>query len=134
MNTTFTGLLLNLQKQYNKVNELQDVTKQMAECLQRNDLYSFRLLMKMRTDVMLELDDIDFAREDLLHSLPENEQKIARGVMAKEVEENVLISSDLQRVHDIYKKIKRNLQTTIQLDKAINLKIGGNNSFYKNNR
>lgn len=133
MSTTFTGVLLNLQKQYNKVNELQDVTKQMAECLQRNDLYSFRLLMKMRTEVMLELDDIDFAREDILHSLPESEEKIARGVMVKEVDQNALSSPELQRMHEIYKKIKRNLQTTVQLDKGISLKIGGNNSFYKNN-
>lgn len=131
MKTAFTGILLNLQKQYNKVNELQDVTKQMAECLQRNDLYSFRLLMKMRTEIMLELDEIDFARENILHSLPEKDAEMVKSVMTQEVQEATLISSDLQRMNDIYKKIKRNLQTTVQFDKAINLKIGREHSFYK---
>lgn len=131
MNTVFTGIILNLQKKYNKVNEMQSVTKQMAECLQRNDLYSFRLLMKMRTGVMLELDKIDFAREDMLIGLSENEEMLARNALSNESEEKKLVSADLQRMNDIYNKIKRSLQATVQFDKAINLKIGRENSFYK---
>ncbi len=130
MNTVFTGLLLNLQKKYTKVNELQDVTKQMAESLQRNDLYSFRLLMKMRTQVMLELESIDYAQEDLVKVLSENDEKQARSALSKETEEKQFETPELQRMNDIYKKIKRSLQNTIQFDKAISLKVGRNSSFY----
>ncbi|MDD3394856.1 MAG: hypothetical protein PHG19_09480 [Anaerotignum sp.] len=132
MDTGFMGITLNLQKKYNKVNELQDVTKQMADTLQRNDLYSFRLLLKMRTEVMFEIENLNYAQEEMLKDLPEREQTLARGALSMEAEEKQLNSSDLQRMNDIYQKIKRSLQNTIHYDKAINLKVAGNNSFYKN--
>lgn len=131
MSTTFMGIALNLQKKYNKISELQDVTKQMAEALQRNDLYALQLLMKMRTEVMLEIDDIDYAREELLNSLPDNEEMQVRSALSRQIVEEEFHNADLQRVNDIYKKIARSLESTIQYDKVINLKIGGENSFYK---
>lgn len=131
MSTTFMGIALNLQKKYNKISELQDVTKQMAEALQRNDLYALQLLMKMRTEVMLEIDDIDYAREELLNSLPDNEEMQVRSALSRQIVEEQFHNADLQRVNDIYKKIARSLESTIQYDKVINLKIGGENSFYK---
>ena len=131
MSTTFIDITLNLQKKYNKINELQDVTKQMAETLQRNDLYAFQLLMKMRTKVMLEIDSIDFAREDLLNCLAEKEEELARTALNIQRDEKQLESPDLQQISDISKNISRSLQNTIQNDKGINHKIGGENSFYK---
>jgi hypothetical protein len=112
------------------VNEFQDVTKQMAESLQRNDLYSFRLLMKMRTQVILELESIDYAQEDLMKALSENDEKQVRSALSKEAEERQFETPELQRMNDINKKIKRSLQNTIQFDKAISYKVGRNNSFY----
>ncbi len=105
MNTVFTEILLNLQKKYTKVNEFQDVTKQMAESLQRNDLYSFRLLMKMRTQVILELESIDYAQEDLMKGLSENEEKQVRSALSKETEERQFEVPELQRMNNIYKKL-----------------------------
>ncbi len=132
MNTPSMEILLNLQKKYNKVNELQDVTKQMAESLQRNDIYSFRLLMKMRKQVMLELDSLELTQENLLKGLPKNEERLARKALTLEVEEAQLETVDLRRIHEIYGKIKRSLLNTIQFDKAISLKVGREKSFYKN--
>lgn len=131
MSTTFMGITLNLQKKYNKMNELQDVTKQMAEALQRNDLYAFQLLMEMRTGVMLEIDDIDYAREDLLKCLPANQESLVREALSTKTTEQQLTNADLQRMNDIYKKTARNLEVTIQYDKAINMKMAGDHSFYK---
>lgn len=131
MSTTFMGITLNLQKKYNKMNELQDVTKQMAEALQRNDLYAVQLLMEMRTEVMLEIDDIDYAREDLLKCLPANQESLVREALSTKTTEQQLANADLQRMNDIYKKTARNLEVTIQYDKAINMKMAGDHSFYK---
>lgn len=131
MSTTFMGITLNLKKKYNKMNELQDVTKQMAEALQRNDLYAFQLLMEMRTGVMLEIDDIDYAREDLLKCLPANQESLVREALSTKTTEQQLANADLQRMNDIYKKTARNLEVTIQYDKAINMKMAGDHSFYK---
>lgn len=131
MNTTFDEITLNLQKKYNKMNELQDVTKQMADSLQRNDLYAFELVMKMRTEVMLEIDSIDYAREDLLKSLPESDEEAVRSILHSPVAEKQLENPVFGSIYEIYKKITRCLESTIQYDQAINLKIGGENSFYK---
>lgn len=131
MGATLLGVSLNLQKKYNKVNELQDITKQMAESLQRNDIYSFQLLMKMRTEVMLEIDSIDYAREDLLNEMAQQDKKTALWVMGKQVEESQLKTPELQRLYAIHEKIGRCLARTIQLDKGMNLKMAGENSFYQ---
>lgn len=132
MDTASMEILLNLQKKFNKVNELQDVTKQMAECLQRNDIFSFELLMDMRADVMLELDSIEYAQEDMLQGLSEMEEKQVRKALTLGVDESQLKTVDLRRIHEIYGKIKRSLENTIQFDKAISLKMGRETSFYKN--
>ena len=132
MNTVFTGILLNLQKKYNKVNEFQDITKQMAASLQRNDLYSFQLLMNMRTELMIDIENMDYAEEELIKSLSEDDEKQIRSALSKEMEGKQFATSDLQRINDIYNKTKRSLQNTVQVDKAISLKVGGENSFYHN--
>lgn len=131
MNTASMEIILNLQKKYNKANELQDVTKQMAECLQRNDLYAFQLLLEMRTEIMLELDNLQYAQEELIQNLSEKEQALVKRVLTLDVEASLLESSDFRRMNEIYCKIKRSMESTIQYDKAISLKIGGNDSFYR---
>lgn len=132
MNTAWMEIILNLQKKYNKANELQDVTKQMGDCLQRNDLYAFELYLEMRTEIMLELDNLQYIQEELIRNLSEKEEALVKSILTLEVEASLLENQDVRRMNEIYCKIKRSVESTIQFDKAISLKIGGNNSFYRN--
>lgn len=132
MNTAWMEIILNLQKKYNKANELQDVTKQMADCLQRNDLYAFELYLEMRTEIMLELDNLQYIQEELIRKLSEKEEALVKSVLTLDVEALLLENQDFRRMNEIYCKIKRSVESTIQFDKAISLKIGGNDSFYRN--
>lgn len=132
MNTAWMEIILNLQKKYNKANELQDVTKQMADCLQRNDLYAFELYLEMRTEIMLELDNLQYIQEELIRKLSEKEEALVKSVLTLDVEASLLENQDFRRMNEIYCKIKRSVESTIQFDKAISLKIGGNDSFYRN--
>lgn len=132
MNTAWMEIILNLQKKYNKANELQDVTKQMADCLQRNDLYAFELYLEMRTEIMLELDNLQYIQEELIRKLSEKEEALVKSILTLDVEASLLENQDVRRMNEIYCKIKRSLESTIQFDKAISLKIGGNDSFYRN--
>lgn len=131
LGTALMDIAVNLQKKYNKINELQDTTKQMGDSLQRNDLYAFQLLMKIRTGVMLEVDSIDYQRDDLLQCLPETEKKLVLDALSTKVQESQLELPEIRRIHEIYMKIERSLESTIRYDKAISVKIGGNDSFYK---
>ncbi|WP_312060628.1 hypothetical protein [Anaerotignum sp.] len=132
MNTAWMEIILNLQKKYNKANELQDVTKQMADCLQRNDLYAFELYLEMRTEIMLELDNLQYIQEELIRKLSEKEEALVKSVLTLDMEASFLENQDFRRMNEIYCKIKRSVESTIQFDKAISLKIGGNDSFYRN--
>lgn len=132
MNSAWMEIILNLQKKYNKANELQDVTKQMADCLQRNDLYAFELYLEMRTEIMLELDNLQYIQEELIRKLSEKEEALVKSVLTLDVEASMLENQDFRRMNEIYCKIKRSVESTIQFDKAISLKIGGNDSFYRN--
>ncbi len=127
----YMALTLHLQKKYNKVNELQDLTKQMAECLQRDDMVSFHLFMRMREKTMLEIDSLEYAQEDILKGMPTAKETFAREALTVEAHEKGQETAELCRIHEIYNSIKRSLQSTIQYDKAISLKVGGENSFYK---
>ena len=127
----YMELTLHLQKKYNKVNELQDMTKQMAECLQRNDIVSFELLMKMRSALMLELDSMEYVQEDMLKGLSKEDEAQARGALNGDFDGNRQEAPELCRMNEIYLNTKKSLQSTVQYDKAISLKVGGETSFYK---
>lgn len=127
----YMELTLHLQKKYNKVNELQDMTKQMAECLQRNDIVSFELLMKMRGALMLELDSMEYVQEDILKGFSQEDEMRARGALNGVYDGNRQEAPELCRINEIYLNTKKSLQSTVQYDKAISLKVGGETSFYK---
>lgn len=62
-------IAINVRKKYNKISELLDLTKQMADSLQRNDMISFEVLLNMRTDVILDIEDISNKTQSILQTL-----------------------------------------------------------------
>lgn len=125
------SILVSQQKKYNKVNELLDLTKEMETCLGKNDQVSFQMLMLMRQQVMLDIDKIDGLRNVLFHGMPVEFREKAKYAMSKEAKVEMLESKQEIQIAELSAKIQRFLERIISIDRVMNQKIGGKESYYE---
>lgn len=59
MNEQWMKLLVQLRKRYTALTETLDLTMQMGEALDRNDRTSFSMLLAMRQDPVLRMQELD---------------------------------------------------------------------------
>lgn len=130
MGKDFLEIAVNLQKRYNKINEIFDLTKQMQESLYRTDIYSLKITIRMRTKAMLEVDKIDNDRQALIDSLPESERASILSSMSVDAKQEDLTTAALKKINDIYLKSRRLLEKTIELDKIVTSKAKKGNINY----
>lgn len=124
------SILINLQKKYNKLNEVLDLTKQMETALQRNDQVSFRMVLVMRQDVMIQIDKIDETTKILLQAIPQDICKIINRQMCSESKQASPESIEEKKIGELYAKIQRLLEKIITIDCVMNKKIAGKDSYY----
>lgn len=102
-------LLVQLRRRYTALNESFDLTKQMAEMLDRKDRASFALLVSMRQDCIVRLQELDQNIEGIVARLSpveaEKWQALLSGVplmgqteqlLAKQIMQNRRIIEQLQ--------------------------------------
>ncbi|MPN32454.1 hypothetical protein SDC9_179932 [bioreactor metagenome] len=128
MSRDLMEVAVNLQKKYNKINELYELTKQMQESLYRNDIYSLKIIVKMRSEAMLEVDKIDTSRQELIDSFLENERAAILNSMSVKAKPEELTTPALKKINDIYMNTRKTLEKTIALDKIVNIKANKGNS------
>lgn len=130
MSKSAMEIAVNLQKKYNKMNEIYDLTKQMQESLYRDDIYSLKLIVKMRTKAIIEIDDIENECQELISRLSEEEKAGILKSMSEEAIDEQLQTPELKKINEIYLQFRRSLKKTIELDKVVNLKANKGNSIY----
>ncbi len=114
------------KKKYNYLAEIQDVTKQLAECLDRNDQVAARMLVAMRQDPIRLLAEVDEGMKARLAGLPPEDQERASGLRRGAEPQN-----DGQRIfREQAGKTRRLLEQVVELDRRVNLRMAGANSFY----
>ena len=59
MNEQWMKLLVQLRKRYTALTEMLDLTMQMGEALDRNDRTSFSMLLAMRQEPVLRMQELD---------------------------------------------------------------------------
>ena len=59
MNEPWLSLLVQMKKRYTALNETYDLTRQMGDALDRNDQTSFAMLLAMRQEPILRLQELD---------------------------------------------------------------------------
>ena len=113
-----------------KLQEVDDLTRQIAQAADRNDETSVTLLLSMREEPVKELAERDQSlRESLLH-LPQKDairaRELLEGAEAREDGEIPLTRQVAQ--------YRRLLKSVRELDKRISIRMGGNRSIYKKYR
>lgn len=130
LNNEMLDIAVNLRKKYNKISELLDITQQMSECIGRNDMVSFEILINMRTDILLEIEGINDTREQIIEALEPQKAERIEYLMQEDIEITNDISNEELKVHSTFKDCKSVTAKLIAIDKVINKKICGDESFY----
>ncbi len=114
------------KKKYNHLVEVQDVTRQLAEGLDRNDQVSVRMLVAMRHDPIRLLAEVDEAGKLRLGTMPEEDQErvraVTKGAEPRDEGERVF--------QEQASKTRRLLEQVVSLDQRVSIRMAGDNSFY----
>ena len=125
-----TEILKRVQRNYTRVVEIERITRELGDALSRNDRESAQLLIKMRQDEMEMVGESRDEIQMLLQTVDEKErEKLKDWLNGKRGEQPD--SFEAQKIMDISGTLTQILDRTISLDKAINKKIAGKDSFYK---
>ena len=115
------------KKKYNYLIEIEDLTKQLGQSLDRNDQVSTRMLVAMRQDPLRQLEEIDKGERIRLSALSEAEQERVRalrqGDPPRDADETVFLTQA--------GKTRRLLEQVVELDRRISLRMAGEHSFYQ---
>ena len=118
------------RKKYNYLVELQDLTGQLAENLDRGDQVSVRMLVAMRQEPLLQLQGLKQAaavkEESLSAEDRERVSALARGAAPQGEEETTY--------HNQAGAARRLLERIVELDKRLNRRLAGEKSFYSQDK
>ena len=98
------------RKRYNCLSEVMDLSQQMGEALDRNDSVSMRMLVAMRQEPLLQLEE------------RERVSALREGAAPKGEEETIY--------HNQVGSVRRLLERVIALDERLNRRLAGGKSFY----
>lgn len=122
----FMDLLILERKRYGKLNEIVDLTHQLAEAVNRQDQVSVRLLMAMRQEPILRLKEIHSCEEQGKPHFPVRVVELLCGEPAQDQEEKQLADQVAMN--------RRLSQKLLLLDEQVNRKMGGKKSYYSSNK
>lgn len=126
MTGDFLDALVQEKKRFNALTEVYDLTTQLAGALDREDQTSFSLVLAMRQEPLLLLQEIAQNLAQVQASAAhENRERLAgllRGHPGESADEAPLAEQIAQN--------RRLLTRIIDLDRRISLKLGGEDSIY----
>lgn len=114
------------RKKYNYLNETLDLTQQIGSALDHNDQISLKMLLAMRQEPIMYLEElkqtIQARRQDLPPEDHDRVQALLSGASPRTQEENTFVQQAATVI--------RLLQRVIELDRAVNLRLTGSSSIY----
>lgn len=130
MDKEMLDIAINLRKKYNKISELLDITQQMTDCINRNDMVSFKIFINMRTEILLEIEEINENQEKFLSLLEPRKAENAKALMQSDAVVPDNTPSEDLKVYSTFMDCKSATAKLVAMDKAMSEKICGDKSFY----
>ena len=123
-------ILRRVQRNYVRMVEIERLTKDLGDALSRNDQESAQLLIKMRQDEMERTIETKTEIRMLLQSAEPGEQAELRGWLAGENKYQP-DCFEAKKILELSSQTVQLLNRTIDIDKAINQKLAGKDSYYQ---
>ncbi|MCI9155821.1 MAG: hypothetical protein HFF44_02635 [Lawsonibacter sp.] len=115
------------RKKYNQLSEVMDLSRQLGEALDRNDQVTLRMLLSLRQDPILRLEELKGASEARRESLsPEDRERLAALWAGAEPR-----GEDEQTYASQAGSVRRLLERVLELDRRLNRRLAGGSSFYE---
>ena len=128
---TVMDALVQMKRIGNLLNELEDLTRQMGEAIERNDQVSLEMLIAMREEPLAKLQEADQAVRDQLELLTD---RLEAAQLASMLNGGLPADSDervQQQLCDQVASNDRRLKRIIELDRLLNERLARENSVYR---
>lgn len=122
-------VLKRVQRNYVRIVEIERITKELGDALSRNDQESAQLLVEMRQDEMDHISEMKQEIRMLVESSEAEEKKLLISWIAGENKYQP-DSFEAKKLLELSSQLQQVLNRTITIDKAINKKLAGKDSFY----
>lgn len=122
-------LLMQQKKKYIQLSEVLNITMQMADAVERDDHVSMSMLIAMRQEPLLIIDEIQQMVGERLESLPADMVTHLRRLLSgrgdeKPAPEEVALDEQCQMNFRLLSRI-------VTIDKRLNQKVGKEQSYYR---
>lgn len=114
------------RKKYNCLLEVEDATRQLAQALDRNDQVAAQMLVALRQDPLLKLEEVDRGEKQRKAALPAEDQDRLRILLRDQEARYDGESAFLEQAG----KTRKLLERVVELDRRISLRVAGDHSFY----
>ena len=130
---TVMDALVQMKRTGNLLNELEDLTRQMGEAIDRNDQVSLEMLIAMREEPLGKLQEADQAVRDQLELLTD---KFEAAQLASMLGGGLPADSGERVQQQLYEQVaanNRHLKRIVELDRLLNERLARENSVYRRN-
>ena len=131
---TVMDALVQMKRTGNLLNELEDLTRQMGEAIDRNDQVSMEMLIAMREEPLGKLQEADQAIRDQLELLTD---KFEAAQLASMLDGGPPADSGERVQQQLCEQVavnNRRLNRVTELDRRLNERLARENSVYRRDR
>lgn len=123
-------ILRRVQQKYVHMVEIERLTKDMGDALSRNDRESVELVLKMRGEEMEKVSTAKREIQVILEAMDQEEQEKLQSWLKGE-DKYELDGFEARKIAELSGQTEQVLKRTISLDKVLNTKIAGKDSYYQ---
>lgn len=121
MDNDILQVALQLRKKANIMSEVFELTKQLQDTMNRNDEKTIKMVLKMRTDVMLSSEPIELELQRLIKALPEEKRLDVEKQLSRDFKHKK--PPGTYRLNDIYLAMISTIEKTIEINDRLTLKF-----------
>lgn len=125
----YSEILKRVQRNYRHMVEIERVTKEMGTALSSNDRESAQLLIKMRQDEMEQADEMKQEIQMLVRASGDERENLLSWLNgdAKEQPEGF----EARKIVELSGQVRQVLKRTMEIDKVLNSRLAGKDSYYQ---
>ena len=131
MEVDLEQMLLRLQKRYNRLKKIDELTDELRDAFARHDEVSASLLLDMRAEEMAAVDTCIGEIWDLARAGGDDRREVSRLMSADPYTAKRTDSWEENKIFEVRRKTMELLTQLQDKDRRMSLSVGGDKSYYK---
>ena len=127
----YSEILKRVQRNYVHMAEIERITKELGSALSSNDRESVHLLLKMRQSEMDLASEVKQEIQLLIRSSTDEKEKLLSWLNGEAKEEPE--SFEEKKILELSCQLRQVITRTTEIDKALNSRLPGKDSYYQKN-